>query len=98
MDCLWTIQLHPSILITLECQELALEYNEGCTFDYMEILAGVTLGSSVLGRYCGVYKDSLTFERDGNMSIRFVSDKDNEFHGFRCEYNIHKGEILQELL
>ena len=79
------------MLITLECHKVALEYKEGCVFDYIEILAGVSPSSPVLGRYCGVYNNSLTFERDGNMSIKFVSDKDKEFHGFRCEYNIYKG-------
>ena len=46
-----------------------------------------------MGRYCGILNDSLTFERDGNMSIRFKSDSDKEFHGFRCAYNIFKGQL-----
>ncbi|KAL9955531.1 hypothetical protein ACROYT_G036867 [Oculina patagonica] len=90
MDCLWTIQLHPAMQITLECDEIALEYKEGCIFDFIEILAGPSPDSPVMGRYCGVLNHSLTFERDGNMSIRFISDRDKEFHGFRCAYNIFK--------
>lgn len=91
MECLWTIQLHPAMQITLECDEIALEYEKDCTFDYMEILAGPSPASAVLGRYCGVLNYSLTFEREGNMSIRFVSDPDKEFGGFRCAYNVFKG-------
>lgn len=77
--------------ITLECDEIALEYKEGCIFDFIEILAGPSPDSPVMGRYCGVLNHSLTFERGGNMSIRFISDRDKEFHGFRCAYNIFKG-------
>lgn len=91
MDCLWTIELHPAKQITLECEQIALEYKDGCVFDFMEILAGVSSGSPVLGRYCGVLNYSLTFERKGNMSIRFVSDADKEFRGFHCSYNVFKG-------
>ena len=92
MDCLWTIKLHPSMLIALECHDIALEYEEDCRFDYMEILAGVSLDDApVLGRFCGIYNHSLKFERDGNMSIRFVSDADKESSGFRCAYNVDKG-------
>lgn len=91
MECLWTIQLYPAMQITLECDEIALEYEKDCPFDYMEILAGPSPDSAVLGRYCGVLNYSLTFEREGNMSIRFVSDPDEEFGGFRCAYNVFKG-------
>ena len=91
MDCLWTIQLHPAMLITLECDEIAVEYEQDCTFDFMEILAGPSPDSPVLGRYCGVFNYTLTFEREGNMSIRFESDPDKEFRGFRCAYNVFKG-------
>ena len=90
--CLWTIQLHPSVLITLECNEFSLEYKEGCIFDYMELLAGVSSDSPVLGRYCGVHNESLVFERQGNISIKFGSDKDKEFKGFHCTYNVYKGQ------
>ena len=91
MDCMWTIQLHPAMQIALKCDEIALEYQEDCDFDYIEILAGLSSDSPVMGRYCGVLNHSLTFERDGNMSIRFKSDSDKEFHGFRCAYNVDKG-------
>lgn len=77
--------------ITLKCDEIALEYEESCDFDYIEILAGLSSDSPVMGRYCGVLNHSLTFERDGNMSMRFKSDRDKEFHGFHCAYNVDKG-------
>lgn len=91
MDCLWTIELHPAMLIPLECDGIAIEKEDGCPFDFMEILAGVSLDSSALGRYCGNLNHSLTFERDGNISIRFVSDSDKENKGFRCSFNVFKG-------
>ena len=81
------------MLIAVECHDIAVEYEEDCRFDYMEILAGVSVDDApVLGRFCGIYNHSLKFERDGNMSIRFVSDADKELSGFRCAYNVDKGQ------
>lgn len=92
LNCLWQIELHPSVLIILECHDFALEQKEGCSFDYMEVLAGVSPDSPVIGRYCGAHNETLVFEREGNISIKFKSDGDKEFRGFRCAYNIYKGK------
>ena len=91
MDCLWTIQLHPAMLIPLVCDEIAIEKEEGCPYDYMEILEGDGLHSTVIERHCGVLNRSLTVERNGSLSIRFVSDQDKENKGFRCSFNILRG-------
>ena len=91
MDCLWTIQLHPAMLIPLVCDEIAIEKEEDCPYDYMEILEGDGLHSTVIERHCGVLNRSLTVERNGSLSIRFVSDQDKENKGFRCSYNILRG-------
>ena len=91
MDCLWTIQLHPAMLIPLVCDEIAIEKEEGCPYDYMEILEGDGLHSTVIERHCGVLNRSLTIERNGSLSIRFVSDQDKENKGFRCSYDILRG-------
>ena len=91
MDCLWTIQLHPAMLIPLVCDEISIEKEEDCPYDYMEILEGDGLHSTVIERHCGVLNRSLTVERNGSLSIRFVSDQDKENKGFRCSYNILRG-------
>ena len=51
MDCLWTIQLHPAMLILLVCDEIVIEKKEGCSYDYMEILEGDGLHSIVIERH-----------------------------------------------
>ncbi|XP_068761149.1 tolloid-like protein 1 isoform X1 [Montipora capricornis] len=90
LDCLWMIQLHPSVFISVECHDFALEQKEGCLFDYMEVLAGVSSDAPVIKRYCGIHNETLIFARQGNISIKFVSDKDKEFGGFRCTYKVSK--------
>ena len=86
------IQLHPSVFINVECHDFALEQKEGCVFDYMEVLAGVSSDAPVIGRYCGIHNETLIFARQGNISIKFVSDKDKEFGGFHCTYKVGKGK------
>ena len=90
MDCLWTIALHPALQITLEFNDFALELEDGCRFDYAEILAGLSTDSPVVARYCG-FAAPQTYTRQGNVSIRFVSDSDTELTGFLCTYSVIKG-------
>ncbi|XP_022801458.1 uncharacterized protein LOC111339133 [Stylophora pistillata] len=79
------------MLIPLACENIAIEKEEGCPYDYMEILEGDGLSSTVIERHCGVLNRSVTVERNGSLSIRFVSHKDKENKGFRCSYNIVRG-------
>ena len=79
------------MLIPLVCDEIVIEKKEGCSYDYMEILEGDVLHSIVIERHCGVLNRSLTVERNGSLSIRFVSDQDQEYKGFFCSYNILRG-------
>ncbi|XP_048584552.1 SCO-spondin isoform X3 [Nematostella vectensis] len=84
-DCLWSIQVNSLLEITLNITTLDTEHNDNCTFDYVEVYAGVSMGAPLIGRHCGL-AEGLSYARRGNLSVRFVSDGDREKMGFLATY------------
>lgn len=54
MDCDWTIQADPGRNVQLIFLSFELEDIENCTYDYVEVYAGMEdTSGSLYGRYCG---------------------------------------------
>ncbi|XP_048584559.1 uncharacterized protein LOC116603455 isoform X2 [Nematostella vectensis] len=84
-DCLWSIRVNSLLEITLNITTLDTKHNDNCTFDYVEVYAGVSMGAPLIGRHCGL-AEGLSYARRGNLSVRFVSDGDREKMGFLATY------------
>ena len=54
MDCEWTIQANPNSNVQLFFLTFEVEDFENCTYDYVEVYAGMEDTSGPLfGRFCG---------------------------------------------
>lgn len=86
-DCTWRIIVPQGSHIQLTFQEIDIEQDKKCTFDYVEVFSGTGQQAESLGRYCGrQVPSSLLVSRAHKMSVKFHSDKMVNSKGFRAQY------------
>ncbi|KAK3707305.1 hypothetical protein QZH41_014811, partial [Actinostola sp. cb2023] len=84
-DCIWLINSGLGYIVTLEFEAFKMETHKDCKFDFLEVRQGTTDKSPLKGLFCAaVAPPKLT--TIGPMRIRFKSDSDNEFLGFKAYY------------
>ncbi|XP_077993791.1 cubilin-like [Glandiceps talaboti] len=85
-DCTWTITVEPGQTITVAFGTLALEEHENCSFDYLEILDGLTESSTSLGKWCSSITPSPVTTSGPYAYIHFHSDATNSDDGFHVTW------------
>ena len=74
-----------------------MEPSEGCTNDWLEIRDGAHGYSRLIGTYCGKTFPEDIYSRGSNLYLRFVSDQNIEYSGFKAQYESirNKGNELE---
>lgn len=61
---------------------LSLELHHSCRYDYVEVRDGDSIGSRVIGRFCGNNRPAPILSSGTSLHILFVSDGYKNFDGF----------------
>lgn len=90
VECIWTIQMPVGARITLNWQNIDIEAQDTCNYDYVQLRNGNSSTSPLVGKYCGKAPPA-TFTSTGNsLYIKFVSDTSSTGNGFRLSYTLGK--------
>lgn len=77
----------PGYLLRLDFRdEFRLEQSEDCRFDYLEIRDGAHGYSNLVGKFCGNKHPPPITSSDRYLWLRFVSDENIQYLGFRAVY------------
>nr|XP_014352096.1 PREDICTED: ovochymase-1 [Latimeria chalumnae] len=83
--CHWFINAPEDHIIKLEFEDFAVEPSVGCHNDYVTIYSNID-EKELLAELCGLEKPSPIMSTDNKMFIRFQSDGENNFKGFKADY------------
>uniref|UniRef100_A0A452HB47 CUB domain-containing protein n=1 Tax=Gopherus agassizii TaxID=38772 RepID=A0A452HB47_9SAUR len=85
--CLWQIAVPVGHVIDLQFHNFSLEWQEDCTFDFVEVhdSAG-TDASSLLGRFCGSQLPPILTSSRHVMTVLFMADEGVAEDGFFATY------------
>ncbi|XP_034943060.1 bone morphogenetic protein 1-like [Chelonus insularis] len=94
--CEWRISVAHGETIILSINSLNIYKNNQCKNDYLEVIDGYSVQSSVLGRFCDNIKSIKPITSTKNrMLIRYKrTSKENKYNGFTANYTtVCGGEI-----
>ena len=76
--------------VKLVIQDMDIESETNCAYDYMQIQNAVIYGSGVLpGRLCGSLISNSTFSSyHETLIVRFVTDGSETARGFKARYTV----------
>ncbi|KAM4723147.1 ovochymase-2 [Rhinophrynus dorsalis] len=84
-SCHWVIHGPQNYTIKLIFQDFEVEFSENCAYDrvmvYQDLAAGVEIG-----RFCGFILPGIVVSSSNVMHIKFISDKNENFRGFRATF------------
>ncbi|XP_019897556.2 cubilin [Esox lucius] len=93
LDCRWHVMVTPGFRVSVNFQSPFQVQGSGtaCSSgDYLELRNGPDASAPSLGgRLCGTSLPSITQTTDNNLHIQFVSDANNEGHGFKLTFEAH---------
>ena len=81
-------------LVKLVIQDMDIESETNCRYDYMQIEDPVLYGSGVLpGRLCGsLTSNSIFSSYNETLIVRFVTDGSVTARGFKARYTVIPGK------
>ncbi|XP_040983325.1 deleted in malignant brain tumors 1 protein-like [Aquila chrysaetos chrysaetos] len=83
--CVWHIQTAKNSKINLQFQDLFLELDRNCQFDFTAVYDGLTTNTGLIGKVCGLAQP--TFESSSNvMTVVLSTDYANSYRGFSAQY------------
>lgn len=86
--CRWEIVVPAGRRVTLTINDLRLEDTAACSFDYVEILNGLTPGAPRLERFCGTVPAGTHVRSSGrSMVVVFSTDASVSNGGFTASYS-----------
>ena len=80
--------------VKLVIQDMDIESETNCRYDYIQIQNAVMYGSGVLpGRLCGsLTSNSTFFSYNETLTVRFVTDRSETGRGFKARYTVIPGK------
>ncbi|XP_069741942.1 tolloid-like protein 2 [Narcine bancroftii] len=90
--CVWQLVAPARYRISLQFEVLELEGNDVCKYDYVEIYSGLSSGSKLHGRFCGLVKPDIITSQFNSMRIEFNSDNTVSKKGFKGRFFSDKDE------
>ena len=89
-NCKWKILASTENRVKLVIQDMDIESETNCRYDYIQIQNAVIYSSGVLpGRLCGSLTSNLTFSSyNETMIVRFVTDGSVTARGFIARYTV----------
>ena len=93
-NCGWKIVASTENLVKLVIQDMDIESETNCRYDYIQIQNAVIYGSGVLpGRLCGSLTSNSTFSSyHETLIVRFVTDGSVTARGFKARYTVIPGK------
>lgn len=87
-DCWTLVSVAEDKSVLLQFDLIDLEYDENCTYDYIEIFDGPTKDAPYVGRYCSSSQKGVILQSSTNMFlVHFFSDHLINKKGFRIQYS-----------
>uniref|UniRef100_A0A8C1CKL4 Metalloendopeptidase n=1 Tax=Cyprinus carpio carpio TaxID=630221 RepID=A0A8C1CKL4_CYPCA len=93
--CTWTLSTTPGHRIKLAFEEIDMEANEECAYDYLEIYDGPNGRATSFGRFCGSKKTSPVISSGNSMFLQFFSDNSVQKRGFKASHSAECGGSLK---
>ncbi|XP_063297839.1 deleted in malignant brain tumors 1 protein-like [Pelobates fuscus] len=86
-ECTWHIQAGSNQVIQISFDDFALENSYSCANAYVAVYDGSPLGSALLGKFCGSYRQNFT-SSSNSLSVVYFSrgSNDNFVRGFHSSY------------
>ncbi|XP_034242072.1 uncharacterized protein LOC117645776 [Thrips palmi] len=86
-DCVRRLTAEPGFLLQLDFRDtFHIEPSEGCRFDYLEVRDGAHGYSALRGQFCGQTFPPILTSTDRYLWLRFHSDENIEYSGFKAVY------------
>ncbi|XP_069824309.1 astacin-like metalloendopeptidase [Dendropsophus ebraccatus] len=85
-DCKWSIVGPPGYKVQLSFTSFALELSRNCIYDYLSILHGSHIDSSVSTKFCGSKKMPTLVTAGNWVLLEFHTDKSVQSTGFQIKY------------
>ncbi|KAK8777776.1 hypothetical protein V5799_020882, partial [Amblyomma americanum] len=92
-DCWTLINVDPGRIVILRFKVISLEFDELCSFDYVEVFDGPTEESPSLGRFCGDSHKRTLRSTSSSVLIHFKSDDLLSNRGFVLEYETDRAGL-----
>nr|XP_020819836.1 CUB and zona pellucida-like domain-containing protein 1 [Phascolarctos cinereus] len=84
--CVWHIQVDKGYIIHLNFEEIFLEIDDNCRFDFIAVYDGPSTNSGLLGQVCG--RITTSFQSSSNsLTVVLSTDYANSYRGFSATYS-----------
>ncbi|XP_039770295.1 CUB and zona pellucida-like domain-containing protein 1 [Ornithorhynchus anatinus] len=83
--CVWHIQVEKNYKIEVAFEEIFLELDDNCKFDFLAIYDGPSTDSGLIGQVCGLIKPMFTSSSNA-LTIVLSTDDANSYRGFSASY------------
>ncbi|NXN19303.1 CUZD1 protein, partial [Indicator maculatus] len=84
--CVWHIQTENNTRIKLQFQDVFLELDQNCQFDFTAVYDGPTTDTGLIGKVCGLAKP--TYESSSNtLTVVLATDHASSYRGFSAQYS-----------
>ena len=85
--CEWEITASDGHLVVLTFLDFALESNDNCGYDYVELSEQVSNNKKVIAKLCGEQGLNKTYRSSGSkMLVKFRSDGSRRLKGFKASF------------
>ncbi|KAK6758656.1 hypothetical protein RB195_016091 [Necator americanus] len=77
LDCVWNVTAPEDRVISVKYEVLELEASSECTFDSIELIDGINLNGTSMGKVCGSKEQmpkSRLYTKSNNLLVHFVTD------------------------
>ncbi|KAK7068343.1 Neuropilin and tolloid-like protein 2 [Halocaridina rubra] len=94
-ECILTLRADYGYVIRIDFRDyFHLEPSENCEYDFLEIRDGAHGYSDLIDKFCGASFPQLITSKDQNLWLRFSSDENIEYRGFRAVYQYIKNTAI----
>ncbi|KAL1517012.1 hypothetical protein ABEB36_000833 [Hypothenemus hampei] len=84
-ECIWKITVDEGFQVAIKFLAFDLEHHVTCSYDFISIYNGITENSTLLGTFCGSLVPDYVISSGNEMTVKFVSDKNNQKGGFSAK-------------
>ncbi|XP_071539366.1 uncharacterized protein [Panulirus ornatus] len=95
-ECILRLEAKYGYMIQIDFRDyFDLEPSEKCDYDFLEVRDGAHGYSDLKGRYCGQKFPPIITSKDRYLWLRFTSDENIEYKGFRAVYRYMKNTAME---
>ncbi|KAH9365676.1 hypothetical protein HPB48_003078 [Haemaphysalis longicornis] len=92
-SCWYLINVQPGHVVVMRFKVIALEFDESCAFDYVEIFDGASEDSPSFGKFCGDSQKRILRSTSNSVLVHFKADDLLSNRGFLLQYEANSGGI-----